>query len=133
MAYLPFYLTPEEFEEHQTKQELAIREGKNLHTWTCNNIEEANRYAAIQFTCLALTPAAIIMALIGRGGEHWAAYLAAFLIFVVIAYAGYLTAGLDNRYTYALSELGLVQKKRRDEPEWVNTAMQAIAGLCAFW
>ncbi|GAL20832.1 hypothetical protein JCM19235_3834 [Vibrio maritimus] len=54
-----------------------------------------------------------------------------FLVFCAFAYAWYLTAGLDNRYHYVLSELGVVKKHNRAEPAWVNKAMQVIAWGCA--
>ncbi|WP_339389754.1 hypothetical protein, partial [Vibrio neptunius] len=48
----------------------------------------------------------------------------------------YLMFGLDYRYDYTLSEKGLVVKKRRNMPRWVNSAAQVVAwfgaGFCVF-
>ncbi|GAL20835.1 hypothetical protein JCM19235_3837 [Vibrio maritimus] len=52
MAYLPFYLTPEEFEVYQKEREKQIKAGKHFFEWSSNNIEEANRYNARIHTSL---------------------------------------------------------------------------------
>ncbi|GAL20837.1 hypothetical protein JCM19235_3839 [Vibrio maritimus] len=58
MAYLPFYLTPEEFEVFQADHEKQIKSGEHFHEWSSNNIEEINRYGALQFSLLSsLIPA----------------------------------------------------------------------------
>ncbi|GAL20833.1 hypothetical protein JCM19235_3835 [Vibrio maritimus] len=61
MAYLPFYHTPEEFDVLQEEKENHIRTGKNIHEWSCHNLEKSNRYDAVQFTILSLIPVAIMM------------------------------------------------------------------------
>jgi len=135
LAYLPFYITPEEFAKEQSRQEQEIGAGKNLYTWDCCNIEEAFRWNAVKHTCFALTPVAAIFSLLGYlFYSEWGifAYFISFVLFTILAVAGYMTMGVDNGYKYTLSSLGIVQKKWRYEPKWVNTAMQAIAGLCAF-
>jgi hypothetical protein len=43
----------------------------------------------------------------------------------------YLTFGLDNRYDYTLSDRGLVIKKRRNLPNWVNSATQVMGWIGA--
>ncbi|GAL20840.1 hypothetical protein JCM19235_3842 [Vibrio maritimus] len=134
MAYLPFYLTPEEFEAYQEEQEKQIKQGLHTHEWSCHNIEEPNRYGAFQFTVLSLIPVALMMAYVGYIGYIKLNGFAAFcvlVLFCTLTYAWYLTVGVDNHYRYVLSEFGFVQKKNRAEPEWVNKVMLIIAWVSA--
>ncbi|MGR5091919.1 hypothetical protein ACPV5O_00350 [Vibrio maritimus] len=135
MAYLPFYLTPEEFEVFQEDREKQIKSGEHFHEWSSNNIEETNRYGALQFSLLSsLIPALAIMGPIGYISYVEFGWFAAFCIFIVasmVSYAWYLSVGLDNHYQYILSDIGLIQKKNRAEPKWVNKTIQVTAWLSA--
>lgn len=135
MAYLPYYLTPEEFEVYQEEQEKQIRSSNLVNEWSCNNIEEANRYDALLFTAWSsLLPGLIVMGPIGYiGYEHfnWVAPFCIFIVFSIVAYSWYLTVGLDNHYKYTLSHIGLVQKQNRAEPKWLNKAIQSVAWICS--
>ncbi len=53
MAYLPFYITPEELALKQKKQEQQFYEGDNVHTWKKYDVEESFRY---KFLCLSIAP-----------------------------------------------------------------------------
>uniref|UniRef100_UPI00063C0E65 hypothetical protein n=1 Tax=Vibrio mexicanus TaxID=1004326 RepID=UPI00063C0E65 len=119
------------FEVYQEEQEKQIRAGQSIHEWSCNNIEEANRYAALRFSCLAVVPMAILMIIFSFIANETIWTVIATIVFLVVAYASYLTMGLDYKYRYVLSEQGLVQKKNRNEPEWVNKAMVTIAWVCS--
>ncbi|MGR5091920.1 hypothetical protein ACPV5O_00355 [Vibrio maritimus] len=134
MAYLPFYLTPEEFQKHQESQEQEISVYTKNIEWACKNIEESNRYNAIKYTALALSPGALILAFLAYlfSDAGVISYILSATIFIVGAYAGYLSMGVDNCYLYSISQTGLVIKKQRDEPKWISKAMQVTAWICAF-
>ncbi|GAL20839.1 hypothetical protein JCM19235_3841 [Vibrio maritimus] len=134
MAYLSFYLTPEEFEVYQEEQEKQIRSSNPVNEWSCDNIEEANPYDALLFTIWSsLLPGIVVMGPIGYIGYihfNWFAPFCLLIAFSIFAYTWYLTVGIDNHYDYVLSDVGLVQKQNRAEPLWVNKAIQIVS---AFW
>ncbi|ELH4834807.1 hypothetical protein Q9Y03_002756, partial [Vibrio harveyi] len=50
---------------------------------------------------------------------------------IIMSGVSYLTFGLDNRYDYTFSDRGLVIKKRRNLPNWVNSAAQVMGWIGA--
>ncbi|MGR5091917.1 hypothetical protein ACPV5O_00340 [Vibrio maritimus] len=131
MAYLPFYLTPEEFDAYQEEREKEIRASKYFCDWSCNNVEKANRYTELMFAGLILAPAATILGFCSYLVNDIVFSSMAVLILCILGYGIYLGVGADTRYQYIFSELGLVQKKNQHEPKWVHKVMTVSAGTCA--
>ncbi|MCG9684759.1 hypothetical protein L1D31_19670 [Vibrio sp. Isolate23] len=135
MAYLPFYMTPEEFAEKQKQQEQEIASGRNQISWHKYDIEEPFRYFNYCISIAVSSPAYLLAYVLFERGETFFNVL---MIGQAIFLSGlaYLMFGLDYRYDYTLSERGLVVKKRRNMPRWVNTAAQVMAwlgaGVCIF-
>ncbi|NRB67971.1 MAG: hypothetical protein HRU48_11515, partial [Vibrio sp.] len=135
MAYLPFYLTPEEFELKQKQQEQEIAAGRDQIRWHKYDIEEPFRYL---YLCCALVPIIPLYILTYVIFDRDEIFLNSMMIGLSILMSGvwYLTFGLDYRFDYTLSEKGLVVKKRRNMPRWVNSAVQVVAwfgaGFCVF-
>ncbi|WP_371133750.1 hypothetical protein [Vibrio japonicus] len=50
MAYLPFYITPEECVIYQEAQEQEIASGDHVISWATVNVEEPSRYIHISMT-----------------------------------------------------------------------------------
>ncbi|MCG9680236.1 hypothetical protein [Vibrio sp. Isolate24] len=128
MAYLPFYITPEEFAEKQKQQEQEIASGRNQISWYKYDIEEPNRYHNI---LMSLVPISLLSVMLGyfwlaSGKDAFMGFGSLVLLVFGYGYC-YLLFGLDYRYDYQLSELGLVVKKRRNMPRWVNSASQVAA------
>ncbi|USD32474.1 MULTISPECIES: hypothetical protein [Vibrio] len=128
MAYLPFYITPEEFAEKQKQQEQEIASGRNQISWYKYDIEEPNRYHNI---LMSLVPISLLSVMLGyfwlaSGKDAFMGFGSLVLLVFGYGYC-YLLFGLDYRYDYQLSELGLVVKKRRNIPRWVNSASQVAA------
>ncbi|MCG9598992.1 hypothetical protein L1D15_20075 [Vibrio sp. Isolate25] len=126
MAYLPFYITPEEFTEKQKQQEQEIASGCNQISWHKYDIEESFRYLYLCYGLVPLVPLFILTYVLFDRDEI---FLNVMMIGLSILMSGvcYLTFGLDYRYDYTLSDRGLVVKKRRNMPRWVNTAAQVMA------
>ncbi|GAL20841.1 hypothetical protein JCM19235_3843 [Vibrio maritimus] len=134
MAYLSFYLTPEEFKVYQEEQERQIRSSEELYEWSCNNIEQSDRFDRLKFTVLSLVPLALMMGFAGYVGYdklNWVSSFCVLILFITIAYAWYLSVGTDSHYKYVLSKFGLVQKRNRAEPKWLNRGLQGTAFVCA--
>ncbi|KJY86215.1 hypothetical protein TW84_20125, partial [Vibrio neptunius] len=128
MAYLPFYLTPEEFALKQKQQEQEIAAGRDQIRWHKYDIEEPNRYHNI---LLSLMPISVLSMMLGyfwftSGKDTFMGVSSLVMLALTYGYC-YLIFGLDYRYDYLISDLGLVVKKRRNMPRWINRASQIAA------
>ena len=132
MAYLPFYITPEEFSAYQEEQEQEILKGMNLTTWHKHDIEEPFRYLYLSIAIAAVSPLFFLTYFLHDNSDMILTYILSGLT-IIMSGVSYLTFGLDNRYDYTLSDRGLVIKKRRDLPNWVNSATQAMGWIGAIF
>ncbi|AXB31846.1 hypothetical protein DSB67_09980 [Vibrio campbellii] len=125
MAYLPFYITPDEFSAYQEEQEQQILKGKELTTWHKHDIEEPFRYLYLSIAIAAVSPLFFLTYFLHDNSDMILTYILSGLT-IIMSGVSYLTFGLDNRYDYTLSDRGLVIKKRRNLPNWVNSATQVM-------
>ncbi|MCG6322365.1 hypothetical protein K6U54_08500, partial [Vibrio alginolyticus] len=130
MAYLPFYITPDELSAYQEEQEQEILKGMNLTTWHKHDIEEPFRYLYLSIAIAAVSPLFFLTYFLHDNSDMILTYILSGLT-IIMSGVSYLTFGLDNRYDYILSDRGLVIKKRRDLPNWVNSATQAMGWIGA--
>ena len=130
MAYLPFYITPDEFSAYQEEQEQEIQKGMNLTTWHKHDIEEPFRYLYLSIAIAAVSPLFVLTYFLHDSSEMILTYILSGLT-IIMSGVSYLTFGLDNRYDYTLSDRGLVIKKRRNLPNWVNSATQVMGWIGA--
>ncbi|HAT8526598.1 TPA: hypothetical protein I7204_00760 [Vibrio vulnificus] len=130
MAYLPFYITPEELAAYQEAQEQEILTGENLTTWHKHDIEEPFRYLYLSIAIAAVSPLFVLTYFLHDSSEMILTYILSGLT-IIMSGVSYLTFGLDNRYDYTLSDRGLVIKKRRNLPNWVNSATQVMGWIGA--
>ncbi|UTZ22145.1 hypothetical protein [Vibrio campbellii] len=130
MAYLPFYITPEEMAIYQEAQEQEILKGKDLTTWHKHDIEEPFRYLYLSIAIAAVSPLFFLTYFLHDSSDMILTYILSGLT-IIMSGVSYLTFGLDNRYDYTLSDRGLVIKKRRDLPSWVNSATQVMGWIGA--
>ena len=132
MAYLPFYITPEEFCVYQEKKEREILLGKNHQSWTKNDVEEPERFARIFIFLLIAMPVIGLFTLIMMKDLSVFSVVFGGISEALVLYGAYWLVALDERYDYFFSEKGLVHKKQRAEPKWVNVAVQMIAWVGVF-
>ncbi|MBS9879712.1 hypothetical protein R7R52_10735 [Vibrio sp. 665] len=130
MAYSPFYVTPEELAVYQEAQEQEILAGDNVRTWHKYDVEEPFRYYFKLFA-LPFVIAPFLLTLFIHTSDTVDVTIFSFILSVIVSGAFYLTIGLDYRYDYIFSEKGFVMKKRRNMPNWVNTATQAVGRIGA--
>ncbi|HHX8263439.1 TPA: hypothetical protein ACVOYJ_001731 [Vibrio diabolicus] len=130
MAYLPFYITPDEFSTYQEEQEQQLLKGRNLTTWHKYDIEEPFRYLYLSIAIAAVSPLFFLTYFLHDSSEIILTYMLSGLT-IIISGVSYLTFGLDNRYDYTLSDRGLVIKKRRNLPNWVNSETQFMGWIGA--
>ncbi|WP_187992828.1 hypothetical protein [Vibrio harveyi] len=130
MAYLPFYITPGELSAYQEEQEQQILRGKDLTTWHKHDIEEPFRYLYLSIAIATVSPLFFLTYFLHDNSDMILTYILSGLT-IIMSGVSYLTFGLDNRYDYTLSDRGLVIKKRRDLPNWVNSATQAMGWIGA--
>ncbi|MDA0133727.1 hypothetical protein L2D36_13345 [Vibrio harveyi] len=130
MAYLPFYITPDELSAYQEEQEQQILRGKDLTTWHKHDIEEPFRYLYLSIAIAAVSPLFFLTYFLHDSSEMILTYILSGLT-IIMSGVSYLTFGLDNRYDYTLSDRGLVIKKRRNLPNWVNSATQVMGWIGA--
>ncbi|WP_038889946.1 hypothetical protein [Vibrio campbellii] len=130
MAYLPFYITPEEFSSYQEEQEQQILKGMNLTIWHKHDIEEPFRYLYLSIAIAAVSPLFFLTYFLHDNSDMILTYILSGLT-IIMSGVSYLTFGLDNRYDYTLSDRGLVIKKRRNLPNWVNSATQVMGWIGA--
>ncbi|MGI2936596.1 hypothetical protein [Vibrio diabolicus] len=130
MAYLPFFITPDEFSAYQEEQEQQILKGSNLTVWYKHDIEEPFRYLYLSIAIAAVSPLFVLTYFLHDSSEMILTYILSGLT-IIMSGVSYLTFGLDNRYDYTLSDRGLVIKKRRNLPNWVNSATQVMGWIGA--
>ncbi|HHF3023770.1 hypothetical protein WJW34_16355 [Vibrio diabolicus] len=130
MAYLPFFITPDEFSAYQEEQEQQILKGNNLTVWYKHDIEEPFRYLYLSIAIAAVSPLFVLTYFLHDSSEMILTYILSGLT-IIMSGVSYLTFGLDNRYDYTLSDRGLVIKKRRNLPNWVNSATQVMGWIGA--
>ncbi|EMB9235610.1 hypothetical protein U9608_003159 [Vibrio alginolyticus] len=130
MAYLPFYITPDELSAYQEEQEQEILKGMNLTTWHKHDIEEPFRYLYLSIAIAAVSPLFFLTYFLHDNSDMILTYILSGLT-IIMSGVSYLTFGLDNRYDYILSDRGLVIKKRRNLPNWVNSAAQVMGWIGA--
>ncbi|ELI6425236.1 hypothetical protein RRM58_000455 [Vibrio harveyi] len=130
MAYLPFYITPDELSAYQEEQEQQILKGKDLATWHKHDIEEPFRYLYLSIAIAAVSPLFFLTYFLHDNSDMILTYILSGLT-IIMSGVSYLTFGLDNRYDYTLSDRGLVIKKRRNLPNWVNSAAQVMGWIGA--
>ncbi|MGI9917302.1 hypothetical protein [Vibrio owensii] len=130
MAYLPFYITPDELSAYQEEQEQEILKGMNLTTWHKHDIEEPFRYLYLSIAIAAVSPLFFLTYFLHDNSDMILTYILSGLT-IIMSGVSYLTFGLDNRYDYTLSDRGLVIKKRRNLPNWVNSATQVMGWIGA--
>ncbi|ERB65727.1 hypothetical protein G3U99_19415 [Vibrio coralliilyticus OCN008] len=132
MAYLPFYITPEEFTELEDKYESEIREEEGSICWTSYNIDEEDRWLRKKHW---FYPAALVSLLfIGVGIyvdiEMWKRMeglaLATMVGLFLGGFATYISFAVDDRFDYVLSSRGIVIKQQFGEPAWVPAAVKAM-------
>ncbi|UUM32850.1 hypothetical protein [Vibrio japonicus] len=137
MAYLPFYITPEECVAYQEAQEQEVTSGEDTITWQKFDIEEPNRYSNILFSLIPIVVMAGVLLSFWFTADKDEIIGFSFIVFLILGYGYcYLVFGLDYRYEHTFSEKGFVVKKRRNMPKWVNTAAQVMgwfgAIVCVF-
>ncbi|MFS1462625.1 hypothetical protein BCU45_006870 [Vibrio lentus] len=130
MAYLPFYITPDELSVYQEEQEQQILKGKELTIWHKHDIEEPFRYLYLSIAIAAVSPLFFLTYFLHDNSDMILTYILSGLT-IIMSGVSYLTFGLDNRYDYTLSDRGLVIKKRRNLPNWVNSAIQVMGWIGA--
>ncbi|ENC6706348.1 hypothetical protein ABKY54_000879 [Vibrio harveyi] len=132
MVYSPFYITPEELAVYQEaqEQEQEILNGMNLTVWHKHDIEEPFRYLYLSIAIAAVSPLFVLTYFLHDSSEMILTYILSGLT-IIMSGVSYLTFGLDNRYDYTLSDRGVVIKKRRNLPNWVNSATQVMGWIGA--
>ncbi|HEQ3587380.1 TPA: hypothetical protein VGT17_002708 [Vibrio harveyi] len=131
MAYLPFYITPEELAVYQEAQQQEILTGNNLTTWRKYDIEEPNRYLYLFISIVAMLPIIVFFYFLGFWSRGWVNDAISVLITFFVYSLSYYMYGRDYRYDYIFSDKGFVMKKRRNMPKWINTAAQAVGWIGA--
>ncbi|MGY5831423.1 hypothetical protein ACXHQJ_15355 [Vibrio vulnificus] len=131
MAYLPFYITPEELAAYQEVQEQEILTGENLTTWHKFDIEEPTRYLYLFYSIVPMVPAIVFFYFRGFWAGGWVNDVISVFVTLFIYSLSYFMYGRDYSYSYIFSDKGFVMKKRRNMPKWVNTATQAIGWVGA--
>jgi hypothetical protein len=130
LAYLPFYITPSEFKEHQKEKEIEIKAGNNLIEWNAFNIEEPNRYIYHLFVLSVMVPALVFTYFVGFWSGGVGRTITSIFVIMFIYGIAHLTFSIDFHFKYSLSSKGLLLKKRRNMPQWINKAVQ-VAAWCA--
>ncbi|GAB7226187.1 hypothetical protein VoSk93_54090 [Vibrio owensii] len=130
MAYLPFYITPEELAAYQEAQEQEILTGDNLTAWHKYDVEEPFRYH-YKLTALPFMSFLFVIVFLTHSSDTLVVTFFGLILSAMMAGIFYLTIGLDYRYDYIFSDKGFVMKKRRNMPKWVNTATQAVGWIGA--
>lgn len=142
MSYLPFYITPEEFDEQCVVNKEQILKSTNVIHWIAKDVEHKNRYDRKLFWLICMFLSLVFITIIFgfdtsiltfTYGNEYGFSLAIWGVIVISGYAGYLTYGLDDRYEYVFSNKGFFYSKQLDQPDWVNSVVQKIAYVaCAF-
>ena len=130
MAYSPFYITPEELAVYQEAQEQEVLTGDNLTAWHKYDVEEPFRYH-YKLTALPFMSFLFVIVFLTHSSDTLVVTFFGLILSAMMAGIFYLTIGLDYRYDYIFSDKGFVMKKRRNMPNWVNTATQAVGWIGA--
>ena len=129
MAYLPFYITPEQFQAYQKQRSETIESAPDVTRWMCKNVE--HKYRLFRMVVWFLPPIPILGFYLGLvvSGENpdWFLFLGILIAGAIVMWAGYLSYGIDDRYDYTLSSAGLIYQKRLDEPLWGPRFVQIMA------
>ncbi|OBT21331.1 hypothetical protein A9266_24980, partial [Vibrio tasmaniensis] len=115
---------------YQEEQEQQILKGKELTIWHKHDIEEPFRYLYLSIAIAAVSPLFFLTYFLHDNSDMILTYILSGLT-IIMSGVSYLTFGLDNRYDYTLSDRGLVIKKRRNLPNWVNSAIQVMGWIGA--
>ncbi|MCF7476886.1 hypothetical protein L3V32_09280 [Vibrio sp. J2-4] len=132
MAYLPFFITPEEIAIYQEAQEQEISSGNDVLRWSVVNAEMPSRYIHLYFTLVTLFVCiAIFFALANFDQNDDTIFLACVLSFCVALFYFLMRWGLLKQYHYVFSEKGLVAKSSSTIPKWMNSTTQTIGWVGA--
>jgi hypothetical protein len=132
LAYLPFYLTPEELSAYQEAQEQEISSVGNALRWSVVNVEMPSRYIHIYFTLVPLCICiAIFLTLANFEQTDDTIFLACVLLSCVTLFYFLMRWGLIKQYHYVFSEKGLVAKSHSTIPKWMNNASQVTGWIGA--
>ncbi|GAB7223242.1 hypothetical protein VoSk93_24580 [Vibrio owensii] len=132
MAYLPFFITPEEIAIYQEAQEQEISSGNDVLRWSVVNAEMPSRYIHLYFTLVTLFVCiAIFFALANFDQNDDTIFLACVLSFCVTLFYFLMRWGLLKQYHYVFSEKGLVAKSSSTIPKWMNSATQTVGWVGA--
>ncbi|HHF3145400.1 TPA: hypothetical protein ACPJ10_001823 [Vibrio diabolicus] len=132
MAYLPFFITPEEIAICQEAQEQEISSGNDVLRWSVVNAEMPSRYIHLYFTLVTLFVCiAIFFSLANFDQNDDTIFLACVLSFCVALFYFLMRWGLLKQYHYVFSEKGLVAKSSSTIPKWMNSTTQTIGWVGA--
>ncbi|WP_199483731.1 hypothetical protein [Vibrio owensii] len=132
MAYLPFFITPEEMAIYQEAQEQEISSGNDVLRWSVVNAEMPSRYIHLYFTLVTLFVCiAIFFALANFDQNDDTIFLACVLSFCVALFYFLMRWGLLKQYHYVFSETGLIAKSSSTIPKWMNSATQTVGWVGA--
>ena len=134
MAYLPFYITPEKFQEYQKQRSESIENAPDVTRWMCKNVEHKYRHLRAVIWVIPVLMTALIfggMMTFTLDEPVWhlsnPVVYALIIPLIIAGWAGYLSYGIDDRYDYTLSAAGLIYQKRLDEPLWGPRFVQIMA------
>lgn len=132
MAYLPFYITPEEFTELEDKNEREFREAKDSLSWTSYNLDEKDRWLRKRWWLLGHSLVSTLLIVVGMIAdfEMWMRMeglaLATMIVIPVVGFVTYISYASDDRFDYVFSIRGTVVFQRFGEPDWVPAAVKGM-------
>ncbi|MGF1907810.1 hypothetical protein [Aliivibrio salmonicida] len=138
MSYLPFYITPEEFEQECFKNKEKIEHTVGSMQWIAKNIEHKNRYDRKFFWLGYVALSILLIAFVtGFDIEVWTLEnelgYGFIPILIIINYIYYFVFALDDRYEYSFSSEGFSYSKQLDQPKIINSIAQKVAYVaCVF-
>ncbi|OCH22016.1 hypothetical protein [Aliivibrio logei] len=138
MSYLPFYITPEEFEQECFKNKEKIEHSVGSMQWIAKNIEHKNRYDRKLFWSGCVAFSILLIAFVtGFDIEVWTLEnelgYGFIPILIIINYIYYFVFALDDRYEYSFSSEGFSYSKQLDQPKIINSIAQKVAYVaCVF-
>ncbi|KJY71599.1 hypothetical protein TW78_13810 [Vibrio coralliilyticus] len=132
MAYLPFYITPEEFTELEDKRESEIREKERSLCWTSYNLNDKDRWLRKRWWLLGHSLVSALLIVMGMIAdfEMWMRMeglaLATMIVIPVVGFVTYISYASDDRFDYVFSKRGTVVFQRFGEPDWVPAAVKGM-------
>ncbi|NRF23842.1 hypothetical protein HRJ45_04525 [Vibrio coralliilyticus] len=132
MAYLPFYITPEEFTELEDKRESEIREKEGSLCWTSYNLNDKDRWLRKRWWLLGHSLVSALLIVMGMIAdfEMWMRMeglaLATMIVIPVVGFVTYISYASDDRFDYVFSKRGTVVFQRFGEPDWVPAAVKGM-------